>query len=506
MSFCSTRDSSLSFSLDQAVLSGIAPDGGLFFPRSIPTVSKEERATFSQKSFVDIAETVFSAFAGDTLSSEEIHALMRNTYSQKHFANEHIAPVRRFSDNLFLLELFHGPTGAFKDFALQFLPRLMSLFIAKTDQKHRCVLVATSGDTGGAALAGFANVSDTSCVVFFPKGGVSPLQQAQMQSASAANVRTVEIGGDFDMAQGNLKAIFTDANFSNTLLSQYNALLSSANSINIGRLLPQVFYAFAAYAQMVASGNVYEGEEIDICVPTGNFGDLFAAFLAKQMGLPLKTLICASNANSTSAECIRTGVFDVRGRSTKHTLSPAMDILKASNIERLLFHASGGNAEQVAQWENDLYEKGYFSLDTNTHAYTQKHFDAESVSDAETQEEICLFYKEHAYLPDPHTAVALRTVRRRSLPRKMLVFSTAHYGKFGETVFRALFPHKDIPSTETEVLEALEKACPNPALPQHFYDVLHAEKVQNTFCRSGKENMEVTISEFLSHRGDAKRR
>lgn len=497
MSFCSTRNSQHSVSLSQAVLLGIAPDGGLFFPEEIPIISPEERKGFSEKSFTEIAEFIFSKFAGNELSDEEIHELMHATYTPESFDSIAISPVKKLSNTLFLLELFHGPTGAFKDFALQFLPKLMNVLIRKTDQKERCILVATSGDTGGAALAGFADVPGTKCVVFFPKGGVSPLQQAQMQSAVGNNLLAVEIDGDFDEAQANIKQIFADTEFSEKLEEEAGTLLSSANSINIGRLLPQIFYAFSAHAQMVASGEISLHEEVDIYVPTGNFGDLFAAFLAKKMGLPLGKLTCASNANNTSAQLLETGIFDIRERKTEATASPAMDILKASNIERLLFLASGRDSEKVKQWQKELIEKGVFTIDKETLSVLKKDFSGDFVTDEETKDEIRKILEEYHYIVDPHTAVALRVVRRQNTKKKTLVFSTAHYGKFGETVFFALSPQKSASRHQKNILQALENICQEPTLPQSFYDVLAAKRIHASFCEEGKENMEEAILEFL---------
>jgi threonine synthase len=387
-----------------------------------------------------------------------------------------------------------------KDFALQFLPQIMKIAIEKEKTNDLCILVATSGDTGGAALEGFADVLGTSCIVFFPRGGVSPLQQAQMQSATGGNILTLEVSGDFDQAQSAMKHLFQDADFT-ARVQELGVSLSSANSINIGRLLPQIFYSFAAHAQMVESGAISFDEKIDICVPTGNFGDIFSAFLAKKMGLPVQKLICASNANNTSAQVIKTGIFDVRERKTAHTASPAMDILRASNLERALFCASGNDSQKISRWQKELLEDGFFELDPQTLHTLRDDFAGETVSDNETLFEIQTTLEENKYLLDPHTAVARRAARqyqsRSSSSAKMLLFSTAHYGKFGQTVFSAVCPDQKMPSHESEILRLLQQKSIEPHLPQQFLRVLEKEKVHTQFIQNDVSLFKQAILSFL---------
>ncbi len=501
MQFCSTRNTKISSSLSDAVLTGLVPDGGLFFPSEIPIISSREREAFSRSSFVEVAQEIFRKFSADEFSQSEIQEIMKSAYSQVSFSNSNVAPVRKLSDDTFLLELFHGPTGAFKDFALQFLPRVMQLSLLQKSLPECCILVATSGDTGGAALAGYADVPGTRCIVFFPKGGVSPLQQAQMQCAQGKNILTLEVSGDFDNAQAIVKEIFTDEEYAQELSEKYNISLSSANSINIGRLIPQTFYTFYAHAQMVRSGEISGDEEVDICVPTGNFGDLFAAFLAKQMGLPLGHLICASNQNNTSAEFIETGIFDIRNRSTEKTISPAMDILKASNLERLLFFSSHQDSQKVSAWMKQLQDEGYFQVDSHVLQKIQKDFSGEFISDAETAEEIRNTFSQYQYLPDPHTAVALSALRkhrhRTGSQNKTLVYSTAHFGKFGEAVFSALHPNNPLPKTEKEILHFLGKEAPTPSVPDYFYDIFNKEVCHQKYVHGDLVNMKKAIIDFL---------
>jgi threonine synthase len=505
MQFCSTRDNAHTVPLSQALLTGLSEDGGLYFPTEIPKISEKERTSFSHISFADTASLLFQKFSQNCFSAEDISRISHRVYSSQVFSDPEIAPVRKIERNTFLLELFHGPTGAFKDFALQFLPHLISQEIQKKGGNERCILVATSGDTGAAALSGFAHQSGVRCIVFFPKGGVSYLQQAQMQCVQGENVAVFEIDADFDMAQSAVKILFTDNKFSQELLSAFNVSLSSANSINVGRFLPQIFYVFSAHAQMVKNREISPDEKIDVCVPTGNFGDLFAVFLAKKMGLPLGKLICASNTNNTSALFFQTGIFDVRHRITQKTYSPAMDILRASNLERLLFWASQKDSDAVVKWEKSLQDEGYFEVDSQTFETIKEDFCGETVSDAETAHEIQRTFFDTGYLSDPHTAVALRAGKKyrdkKEQQTKMLVFSTAHYGKFGKTVFSSLFPEMSVPTSEEEVLRVLQKRAKFPRVPQHFFDTLCQKRV-HTRCISGDISaMKRGILDFLESRG-----
>lgn len=500
MNYCSTRNADLSISLSQAVIAGIAPDGGLFFPREIPTVSQDERELFQKMTYSQIAAHLFQKFSGNSFSLQEAEDIASAAYSSSLFDHPAAAPVTKLNNNTFLLELFHGPTGAFKDFALQFLPRVMRLAIQKEKSDDLCILVATSGDTGGAALSGFADVQGTSCIVFFPRGGVSPLQQAQMQCASGKNVLTLEVSGDFDQAQAAMKSLFRSDRF-RVEVQQFHTSLSSANSINIGRLLPQVFYSFAAHAQMVASEDITIDETVDICVPTGNFGDIYSAYLAKKMGLPLGKLVCASNANNTSAQLLQTGIFDVRNRKTSQTTSPAMDILRASNLERAIFSASGMDSNRVAKWQDELENEGFFRLDEKTLQNLREDFSGEWVTDDETMQQIHSVFANHEYLLDPHTAVAFSAAEKyrkhSSEGRKMLIFSTAHYGKFGQTVFSALHPDAPLPSVQADILRTLFDRTPIPILPDSFLKVLEKEKIHTKYIPNETLAMEEQILSFL---------
>ncbi len=500
MMYVSTRDGSPAVSLPQAILTGLTPDGGLYFPERLPQISSTERKRHIESSYAEIAADVFARFSPD-FSPEEIRLMTESAYAAAAFPDRAVAPVRKLDDDLFVLELFGGPTGAFKDFALQFLPRAMSLSAQKLDAGEICILVATSGDTGGAALAGFADVKQMHLVTFFPRNGVSPLQQAQMQCAPGDNVAAVEVEGDFDGAQKAVKEIFLDRQFAQELFSQSGIRLSSANSINIGRLLPQIWYVFAAHAQMVKNAKIGLDEPVDMIVPSGNMGDVFAAYLAKQMGLPIGKLVVANNPNDSSARFIESGTFDVRSRSTAKTISPAMDILRASNLERLLYLATDRDSGKVRLWMEELAREGKFSIDDATLTRIRSDFEGVSVSDEETRRTIAETFAEFDYLLDPHTAVGMNAYHRsaslRDSPNKKLLFSTAHYAKFGKTVFAALFPDREIPDDEVAVLHAIAQTATDPRIPEQFFAVLQAHNIHDVSCLGTSTAMKEILQKIL---------
>ncbi len=500
MKYVSTRGGGQPVSLPEAIVTGLTPDGGLFFPEEIPTISTAERKAFAKLSYAQLTAIILARFSDD-FSTDELLAISSAAYAPDNFAESAVAPVRKLDENLFLLELFHGPTGAFKDFALQFLPRIMSLAARKLQSDKICILVATSGDTGGAALAGFADVENMHLLTFFPRNGVSPLQQAQMQCARGDNVAAIEIEGDFDGAQRSVKEIFLDQEYGKQLQTELGIRLSSANSINIGRLLPQICYVFSAHAQMVAAGEIALDEPLDVVVPSGNLGDIFAAYIAKQMGLPIAKLLVANNANDSSATFLNTGTFDVTQRKTAKTLSPAMDILRASNLERLLYFAAGQDGGKLRLWQQTLASDGVFQIDANTLSRIQADFEGQSVTDDETRQTIAEAFAEYEFVLDPHTAVGLAALRKSDVLQKSgnkkLLFSTAHYAKFGKTVFAALFPEREIPDDETAVLSAIAEVAPTPQIPQHFFDILGAEVIHTHTCAATTEDMKTTIRHLL---------
>ena len=442
----------------QAILQGIAEGGGLFVPRILPQLDLGEIAGFAELSYSQLAATIYRRFGVD-LPMPVVEELMNESYGDN-FDNALVAPVVKVGDGNFVLELWHGPTSAFKDMALQCLPRFFSKAVEQlpadspSDQAHGAesrgqgtagsladdylILVATSGDTGKAALEGFKNRDHTSIIVFYPDGGVSDIQYRQMASQRGDNLAVFGVKGDFDDCQTAVKAAFSDPDFARLLAGGHRLRLSSANSINWGRLLPQIVYYVSAYAQLVGQGSLALGSELDVCVPTGNFGNILAAYYAKAIGVPIGRLLCASNQNRVLTDFINTGVYDINNRELKLTPSPSMDILVSSNLERQLFELTGRNAAAIQAWMNDLKSKKRFQVDKATFAALRQHFSADWVSDDESLATIREVYQQHEYLLDPHTAVAWKVTERLRGGSPVLVVATAHWAKFGADVYRAL--------------------------------------------------------------------
>lgn len=437
----STAKEQISFT--KAIVQGIAPSGGLYVPKVVPRLPLEDILTLSSLSYAARAATLFKAFGVD-LPNEVIDECMARAYGSN-FDVAEITPIRSLDDNMHILELFHGPTLAFKDMALQCMPHFFSAAIealraegAPEVQEDFLILVATSGDTGKAALEGFSNRAHTSIIVYYPYGGVSDLQQAQMLTTQGDNVYVYGLRGNFDDCQTAVKQAFNDKIFAEQLAKGYKLRLSSANSINWGRLLPQIVYYVSAYAQMVASGAVEAGEPIDVCVPTGNFGNILAAWYATEMGTPIERLLCASNTNKVLTDFINTGIYDISERSFVATPSPSMDILVSSNLERQLFELNGRKATQTSLWMRELNEKKRFTVDKETFFALRKQFSADWVSVDESLETIREVYEKHRYLLDPHTAVGYKVAERLRSTNPVLVAATAHWCKFGADVYRGL--------------------------------------------------------------------
>ncbi len=425
----------------EAIVEGIAPGGGLFVPQVIPAMSVEEICSLAELPYAQRAARLYRAFGID-VADEAIDGLMAGAYGAQ-FDDERIAPVVDLGDDIHVLELFHGPTSAFKDMALQCLPRFFEHATAqlraqgKLDHDH-LILVATSGDTGKAALEGFAGREHVSICVFYPDGGVSDIQLRQMTTQQGDNVNVFAARGDFDDCQTSVKQAFGDKAFCDQLMREHGLALSSANSINWGRLMPQIVYYMSAYADMVASGAVAPGDAIDVCVPTGNFGNILAAYYAKRIGTPIARLVCASNENNVLTDFINTGVYDIRSRRLSLTPSPSMDILVSSNLERQLFELSGRDTSRVRTWMADLSRDRRFEVDADTRARMQELYAAGCVSNDDCLAEIGRVFAEKRYLLDPHTAVALKVAQGARSERPMLVASTAHWAKFGPNVWRGL--------------------------------------------------------------------
>ncbi len=403
MSFFSTRGGAC-VTASQAVLWGLAKDGGLYVPSMFPQLPQDKIAAFCQMSYQQVAERVLRCFLEDYTISE-IEEAVTAAYAAPAFDDPAIAPLQKLEGGIHVLELFHGPTLAFKDIALKLLPYLVKLAAEKNDE-HRevSILVATSGDTGKAALEGFKDVPGTSCTVYYPENGVSDMQRLQMVTTEGANTHVIGVRGNFDDAQTGVKRLFSDPAFYEKM-DGMGKLPSSANSINFGRLVPQVVYYFTAYAQLVSSGAVRMGQPVNFVVPTGNFGDILAGYYAKRMGLPVGKLICASNRNNVLSDFFTDGVYYTH-RTFFTTMSPSMDILISSNLERLLYESADRDGRLVKSWMELLKDCGSFSIGAQRLSELQKTFAAGFADDQMTADEIRRVYELTGYLMDPHTAVA----------------------------------------------------------------------------------------------------
>ena len=444
----STRNKNLTAQPSEAVLNGLAPDGGLYIPRSFPCFDWKKVIGMDALS---IAVEVLNAVLDD-YGKETVKDLVEKAYRGK-FETEDLTPLVPVGDS-YVLELFRGPTSAFKDVALSMLPHLMS----EARKKHGItdeivILTATSGDTGKAALEGFHDVEGMKIAVFYPDGGVSRTQRMQMVTQEGKNVFVSAIRGNFDDAQSGVKAIFRKVS-EEKLLKGKGARLSSANSINIGRLAPQITYYFKAYGDLVRLGRISCGDKVDFTVPTGNFGDILAGYFAKKMGLPVGNLVCASNRNSVLTDFIRTGTYDKR-RPFYKTTSPSMDILVSSNLERLLFLLSDQNDVLVASLMKDLAEKGVYSVPESLKEKLQAEFSAAFATDEEAAKTIFRTYTENGYLADPHTAVALKAAKEEKKENVMVVLSTASPYKFSAAVLEAL--GEKAPSDEFDCMARLSE-------------------------------------------------
>ena len=453
MDFISTRDARAVTSAAGAILRGLASDGGLFIPREIPTFSPEEIRAMADSDYAGIAAAVLERFLPG-FARAELDEYTRAAYGS--FTDPAVTPLHRLDNGIWTLELFHGPTCAFKDLALQMLPFLMAASVKKCGEDHTvAILVATSGDTGKAALAGFADVPGTKICVFYPDGGVSDIQRSQMVTQEGDNVLVLGVEGNFDDAQTGVKRIFSDTALAGRL-REAGVVLSSANSINWGRLAPQIAYYYAAYAQLLASGAISMGDKIDFTVPTGNFGDILAGYYAKRSGLPVGKLICASNTNNVLTDFLRTGVYD-KNRPFKLTMSPSMDILVSSNLERMLYLASGSDA-QVSEWMTRLNTAGRYDVGEELRArFRAEGFVGYCADEAQTAETIRRTWSEEKYLADPHTAVGLHAAgqyrRESGAQRPCVVLSTASPFKFAGAMLASL--GEGVPADGFAALSAL---------------------------------------------------
>jgi len=436
LKFLSSRGGSAAPTEAEAIAWGLAPDGGLFVPETFPEVSREERLAMAGETYPERAMRILSRLM-DTFPKDGLRAAIDAAYAA--FPGSNAAPVIRLDDKLSVMELWHGPTCAFKDVALQLLPRLLRLSHEQMsgDAKETLILTATSGDTGKAALEGFANVPGVKILVYYPAEGVSPLQKLQMTTQKGENVGVFGVDGVFDDAQTGVKRIFSNPEM-NKRLYEAGVVLSSANSINFGRLAPQVVYYFSAWCDLYASGAIGPDEAVDFVVPTGNFGDILAGEYARRMGLPVGRLICASNRNRVLTDFFRGGVYDAK-RPFFTTSSPSMDILVSSNLERLLFEAVGRNGAKVAHWMAELNGKGSYAPEPEVMERLRQGFDAGCADESETAQAIREVFESRRYVMDPHTAVGYHVYRELGDPaRQTVLVSTASPYKFLGDVLPAL--------------------------------------------------------------------
>ncbi len=443
MNYISTRDKSVKVTAAKAISQGISEEGGLFVPDTFASLTKEDFEKLCKMDYIGRANYILSGFLND-FTAEEVEYCVKGAYTGS-FDNEQPAPISLIGKNANILELWHGPTCAFKDLALQVLPYLLTVSAKKVSGgKKIVILVATSGDTGKAALEGFCDVENTEIMVFYPSDGVSPMQKLQMDSQKGENVHVCAIVGNFDDAQTGVKKIFTD-NAVKEKLAESNMQFSSANSINWGRLAPQIVYYISAYCDMLNRGDDYLKDGFNVVVPTGNFGNILAAYYAKKMGAPINKLICASNANNVLTDFINTGKYD-RNRSFFTTISPSMDILISSNLERMLFELSGNDDKAVAKMQADLAKDGTFTVSQEIKAKMNDLFYGGCCDDKATLETINKYFGEYGYLSDTHTAVALNVyeqyVNKTGDDRPTVIASTASPYKFANSVITAVSDEK----------------------------------------------------------------
>ncbi|MCR4564318.1 MAG: threonine synthase [Clostridiales bacterium] len=448
MKYISTRDKSIGLTSSQAIAKGISSEGGLFVPETIPELSYEKIKSLIPLDYIQRAKEILKLFLTD-FSADELDYCVENAYKEGKFSSEKVAPTVSVYDNVNLIELWRGPTCAFKDMALQLLPYLLTVSAKKACPDEKIViLVATSGDTGKAALEGFRDVPNTEILVFYPVDGVSPMQKLQMTTQEGENVNVCAIKGNFDDAQNGVKAIFTNKEIEEKFKANSLAF-SSANSINWGRLVPQIVYYVSAYCDLVEQGEIELGDKMNVVVPTGNFGNILAAFYAKEMGVPIKKLICASNANNVLTDFINTGVYD-KNRQFYMTASPSMDILISSNLERLLFLLSDMDDRFVSDIMNQLKTTGRYEVPKKVLSALQNSFAAGFCDDEATKKTIKETYEKYNYLCDTHTAVAVNVandyIAKTGDRTPMVIASTANPYKFSKSVLSALTD--DVKSTD----------------------------------------------------------
>lgn len=492
MLFESTRGLADITSSAHAIARGLASDGGLFVPQSFPYVRLSDIEAMEAKPYTERAVDILIQYLTD-YSEDELRECVEKAYGDNKFDVAKTVPLVQVNKNTGVLELWHGPTSAFKDMALQLLPHLLTRAIVKTAERNKIViLVATSGDTGKAALEGFANVEDTQIIVFYPSEGVSDIQKQQMITQRGNNVAVFGIEGNFDDAQRGVKELFSDVALAEQLKQQGYAF-SSANSINWGRLVPQIVYYFSAYVDAVKAKKIELGEKVNFVVPTGNFGDILAGYYAKQMGLPVARFICASNSNNVLADFINNGVYDKRREFFK-TASPSMDILVSSNLERLLYLVSDRNAEEVRKYMEALNNAGVYKVTDKELEKIQDEFFGAWVDEHETKETIAAVYNDHKYLMDTHTAVAWKALDKYRILTSddtySIVLSTASPYKFSDSVLSSLDEKYVAAENPFDMLRTLSEKT-GTTIPVRMLELEHMEQLHKSVIAS--EAMKETV-------------
>ena len=496
MFYTSTRDRSIRVNSSVAIAHGISAEGGLFVPEEIPQISLDDIKRLTGLDYIGRAKEILSLYLTD-FTAEEIDSCVKGAYGDGKFSSEKVAPLYKLSKGTDILELWKGPTCAFKDMALQLLPHLLTVASSKSaPDKQIVILVATSGDTGKAALEGFKDVKNTKILVFYPNDGVSPMQKLQMATQEGGNVGVCAIEGNFDDAQSGVKKIFTDKEVAKKLEAN-GMMFSSANSINWGRLVPQIVYYVSAYCDMVESGELELGEKMNVVVPTGNFGNILAAYYAKEMGIPVNKLICASNVNNVLTDFLKTGVYD-RNRKFYTTTSPSMDILISSNLERLLFILSGMNDALTADWMAQLSKNGCYKVSDDVFAKLGEMFEAGCCDDEGTKACIVETYGEYKYLCDTHTAVAVSVYNDYKAETgdetPTVIASTANPFKFSKAVLDAVRPGMSEGMDEFDMVLGLHVETGEECPPQLAN--LKGKTPRFTGCCK-KEEMEQVVFDML---------
>ncbi len=458
MLYYSTRDTDNISTASNAILKGLAHDGGLFVPTG--KINKLFNKKLLTGNYNELAVNIFSQFLGD-FSIPEIKSAIDAAYNEKNFEHQAITPLSQISEQTYCLELWHGPTSAFKDIALQVLPHLLTTAALKSgDDRDIVILTATSGDTGKSALEGFRDVKGVIIIVYFPEKGVSEIQKLQMTTQEGLNVHVIAVQGNFDDTQAGVKQIFNNKVI-NAKLANEGYRLTSANSINWGRLLPQIVYYFYAYGELVSHGHIQAGKAINFVVPTGNFGNILAGYYAHRLGLPINRLVCAANRNNVLSDFINSGQYN-KNRPFYNSLSPSMDILVSSNLERLLFELNGHDPDQIKNWMDQLSKEGLYRLDKETLSKLQEMFWSDYADDQETLATIADTYRSNNYLLDPHSAVGKNVLGKylaqENSDHPSIILSTASPFKFTGSTSKALYNSSDFMDiSELELMKTLSQ-------------------------------------------------